>query len=373
MAITDKTTLALTLRPKSFDDVIGLEKPLNIIKTKLNKGEVPRAILIRGQYGCGKTTLAHIIARYIQGPMFDGTPSVQEVNAAHYRKIENMRVLAESAGAYPMQGTYSVIILDECHKLTGDAQDILLKELEVAKSPTVWILCTTDPQDINKGVLDRCFPLDVHGMNEEEKKELVERAVAVTEFSDGEKVKEFLRLLNKYNVVSPRQVLGAFEQLNSGNSPMDSVAAFAISATPEYHDIAFAVVFGDWYKSMSLWGGKMNVRPVGELIRDLEDALGKKGKTEDNELVTVDDDEIVDSKPQAARTLRAVLGAFLKGRVLPKALKGGTYKFPSAQDGERADKAMHVLANLIPADAFELQWSGVVLTLYRINRIMQGR
>ena len=62
--------LALTMRPRQFSEIIGLKKPLEIIKKKLDTGEIPRGFLLQGPYGCGKTTLAHIIAQYIQGPFF---------------------------------------------------------------------------------------------------------------------------------------------------------------------------------------------------------------------------------------------------------------------------------------------------------------
>src|SRR5271166_541516 len=172
MPITDQTTLSLTLRPKNFDEIIGLKKVLPVVREKLSSGAVPRGFIIKGQYGCGKTTLAHIIARYVQGAMFDGQPDVEEVNGANYRKIDDMRQLAERAGTYPMLGTYKVVILDECQQLTKEAQQILLKELEVPMSPTVWILCTTDPEKINQGVRDRCFPVEVVGLNAEERHEL---------------------------------------------------------------------------------------------------------------------------------------------------------------------------------------------------------
>ncbi len=362
------------MRPRDFDQVIGLEKPIELIKKKIDAGEIPRAILLRGPYGCGKTTLAHIIARYVQGPFFEGTPSVHEVNAANYRKIENMRVLSEEAGQYPMPpSTYHIIILDECHKLTGDAQDVLLKELEVPKSSTIWILGTTDPEDLNQGVRDRCFPLDVAGMDADQRHTLIKRAQETTGYGDDDEVAKFEALITKFSVVSPRRILGAFELMKSGLDAQSAVAGVAISVTPEYHDIAFATLFGQWDKDITLWG-KVPVRAVGALFRDLEDKLSKKPKSEsEEEDRVVDDSDITDSKPEAARALRAVLGAFLKGRCVPKALKGGKYKFPTAQESDRAYKAMHVLANTVPSAAFELQWSGIAVVLYRVNQIMQGK
>ncbi len=377
MAITKETTLSLTLRPKAFEEVIGLEKPVRIIKAKLDKGEIPRAILIRGPYGCGKTTLGHIIAQYVQlmaNPFFEGVADVHEVNGANERKIENMRALAEEAGSYPMVGTYHVIIIDECHKLTGDAQDILLKELEVPVSPTIWILCTTEPEALNEGVVARCFPLDVEGMDAAQIHELLARAAAAKNYTDD--LTAFEAAVIRARIASPRKILQAFEQLLSGNDVDAAVNSQTLLITPEYRDIAFGVCFGSWDKDVLAWG-KVPVKPVGQLLLDLEIKLSKKAKNEaekEEDDHSVDDSEIsADGKVQAAHALKAILGGYLKGRVLPKLLKKGTYKFNSPDERDRADKAMQVLAGMIPANVFELQWSGIVMTLHRVNRIMQGK
>jgi ATPase family associated with various cellular activities (AAA) len=372
MPLSEKTQLALTMRPRSFSDVIGLEIAVKTAKTEIDAGNIPRGFLIVGPYGCGKTTLAHIISHYIQGPLFDGHPAVQEVNGANYRKIENMRTLAESAGSYPMVGTYSVIIMDECHQLTKDAQQILLKELEVPKSPTVWILATTDPDKLNEGIRGRCFILTVEGMDAVQRHELLERAAKEKGHGD---FSDFEAAITKAKVVSPRKILNAFETYHSGTPAVQAVAAMCLSISPEYHDIAFAVCFGQWDKSVQMFGGNVTVKPVGQLLKELDERLKKKpasdGTVEEKEDVIEDDD--LDSKQDAALALRAVVGAFLKGQVLPTIQKNNTFKFKPQEKMDRAYKAMHALANAIPDGAFELKWSGIMTTLYRVNSIMQGR
>ncbi len=372
LVITDKTVLGLTMRPDSIDEVIGLKKAVALIKSKLGTGAVPRGILLRGPYGCGKTTLAYIIAKYIQGPFFEGKPEVREVNAANARKLEDMRALAKEAGGYPFVGTYNVILLDECHKLTGDAMDVLLKELEVPKSPTVWILATTDPGAVNPGVLARCFPIDVEGMDASERHELVARA-CVHENYKGDTA-EFEKQLTKYNVVSPRIVLAGFEQLVGGRSAEEAVAAVSLTITPEYHEIAFAVCFGYWDRP-TVWSGKQVAKPVAQLLYELDEKLKKKPKAsseaEESE-TAVDDSDIQDSKPDAARALRAVIGAFIKGQCMPKMVKG-QLKYKTAFEVDRSYRALTALANACPATWFELQWSGLLITLARVNKIMQER
>ena len=176
--------------------------------------------------------------------------------------------------------------------------------------------------------------------------------------------------------MSPRKIVAAFDLLAQGTSPENAVSTMAMVATPEYHDIAFAVCFGKWSTETSMFGGTVTIQPLGKLLKDLDDRLKKKPSVDDNTEEaenTVDEDDIVDSKPEAARVLRAIVGAFLKGRVLPKIQKKGIYKYPALQDCERAVAAMRELGNMVPADNFELQWSGLFITLFRINQIMQGK
>lgn len=372
IALTDKTVLGLTMRPSSLDEVIGLKKAVALVKSKLGTGAVPRAILLRGPYGCGKTTLAYIIAKYIQGPFFEGNPEVQEVNAANARKLEDMRTLAKSAGGYPFVGTYNVILLDECHKLTGDAMDVLLKELEVPKSPTVWILATTDPGAVNPGVLARCFPIDVEGMDAEERHELVARAAEHEGYKED--TSAFEKQLTRYNVVSPRIILAGFEQLLGGRSAEEAVAAVSLTVTPEYHNIAFAVCYGYWDKPLA-WGGKTVAQPVAQLLYELDEKLKKKPKTtsevEESE-TAVDDSDIQDSKPDAANALRAIVGAFIKNFVMPKMVKG-TLKYKSQFDVDKAGRALVALSSTCNPAHFSLNWSGLLVTLSRVNKIMQER
>lgn len=366
MAISEATTLSLTMRPRSFEDVLGLDDAVNTLRNKLDKGEVPRGFLIKGPYGCGKTTLAHIIARYIQGPLFDGEPCVQEKNSAYHRKLDEMRTLADSAGSYPMIGTYNVIILDECQQITKDAQQVLLKELEVPKSPTVWILCTTDPEKVNEGIRSRCFTIEVQAMTTENRNRLIDRAAEKVGFTGNTNDLKAATLKGK--VTSPRKILMAFETYCNGTPAEQAVAQMSLNIAPEYFEIAFAVCFGSWSKP-SFNGGK----PLGQMLKELDERLKKKpapaeGVEEKEDAIEEDD---LDTKSDAARATRAVVGAFLKGQILPS-YKGTTLKYKEPTKSDRACKALQVLANFIPAEAFDLEWSGLMAALYRVNQIMNG-
>jgi len=362
------------MRPKDFDEIIGLETQVNTLRTKLASGDIPRAFALLGPFGCGKTTLAYIIAQLVQGWEFQGQPQVYEINAGNVTGIDAMRTLADSAGSYPMVGKYKVIILDECHKLSKPAQELLLKEFEVPKSPTVWILCTTEPDKVAEGLIQggRTFTITVEGLNAAQRAELVARACKAINH-DGD-VSDFLAAITKGQVVSPRRILAAFETYHAGTPAQQAVGQVTAADLPEYHDIAFSVCYGQWDKDVSWAGGATTLLAAGTLIKQLDDKLKKKPKAdaeaEDSETGIEPEDVI--SKADAAAGLRCVTAAFLKGMLLPKQ-KGKQYTFKAQAKMDKVFEAMLALAGLPPYGAFGIEWPATIAALYRVNQRMNGR
>jgi len=154
-------------RPKRFKEVVGQDAVVAQLKGMVKTGRVPKALLLGGPYGCGKTTLAHIFARAINcAKPQDGEPCLKcepckdaadviEVNVADERGIDTMRQLVETT-VYAPSYNYRVYILDEFHQATSHAQQALLKPLENPQGRTVWIICTTDPGAVLPTIVSRC-------------------------------------------------------------------------------------------------------------------------------------------------------------------------------------------------------------------------
>lgn len=167
-------SMAVEYRPRVIEDVIGQAGPKKELATIFKKGTPPAAILITGDTGLGKTTLSRIIARTLNCKTLDGCgkcascklfdinpdnhPDYKEINAAEQRGIDDVRQLIELSSYRPRFNT-RVIVMDECHQITGAAMEALLKSLEEPTDSTLWVLATTNPEKLKATIIDRCLHL----------------------------------------------------------------------------------------------------------------------------------------------------------------------------------------------------------------------
>lgn len=172
------------------------------------KGErkPPKAILFTGPSGCGKTTLARILA----ASMGCAEQDIQELDTADFRGIDSIREIRRQMGLASLTGSDRVWILDECHKLTNDAQNALLKALENPPAHVYFILCTTDPHLLLKTILTRCTQFMVEALTT---RDLVEIMSGVC---GGEGVTipdSVLKKIAKMAAGSPRAALTSLERV----------------------------------------------------------------------------------------------------------------------------------------------------------------
>ncbi len=172
----ENSTLPLKYRPASLDDIVGNEEVVQLLKNQLAKNSkqpISHSLLFHGPTGCGKTTLARIIANELGARGSD----IQEIDSADFRGVDTIREIRKQCNYKPLEGPRRVWILDECHRLTGDAQSALLKALEDAPSHVYFILCTTDPQKLLPTIRGRCAQYQVRLLTDLEMKKLLRRVV----------------------------------------------------------------------------------------------------------------------------------------------------------------------------------------------------
>ncbi len=175
--------LARKYRPQHFDDLIGQDATVRILRRAFQLGRVAHAFMLTGVRGVGKTTTARIIARALNcigvdgkgGPtadpcgvcanctaiLADRHPDVLEMDAASRTGVDDIREIIEATRFRPMQGRMKVFIIDEVHMLSRNAFNALLKTLEEPPEQVTFVFATTELRKVPVTVLSRCQRFDL--------------------------------------------------------------------------------------------------------------------------------------------------------------------------------------------------------------------
>ena len=234
------TALYRSERPEVFDEILGQEHIVRILKHQIESGEVSHAYLFCGTRGTGKTTTARILAKGVnclnEDPkkrpcgvcenckaIKDGTfMDVIEIDAASNNGVENIRELRESVKYPPAVGRKKVYIIDEVHMLSPGAFNALLKTLEEPPENVMFIMATTEPQNLPATILSRCLRLDFKRVPQ---KLLMEGMRRICEEKGVTLTESALKLLANCADGSVRDGLSVLDQvLASGQKEIDREA-----------------------------------------------------------------------------------------------------------------------------------------------------
>jgi len=164
--------IARKWRPQRFGEIAGQQHVTRTLANALKTGRIPPAYIFSGQRGVGKTTTARILAKALnceKGPTAEpcnecrfckdvtggSSLDVMEIDAASNRGIDQIRELREMVRYASAGGRYRVVILDEAHQLTDEASNALLKTLEEPPERVLFILATTQPEDLPDTIRSR--------------------------------------------------------------------------------------------------------------------------------------------------------------------------------------------------------------------------
>jgi DNA polymerase-3 subunit gamma/tau len=179
--------LARKYRPQRFSEVIGQDHVTRTLKNAIEQQRIAHGYIFSGHRGIGKTTIARILAMALNCRSTDhpvpepcgvcescqeiragNAVDVIEIDAATNRGIDEIRELREAARYRPARDRYKIYILDEAHQITDAAFNALLKTLEEPPPHIIFMMATTQPEDIPQTIRSRCQNFSFHAVKFDE-------------------------------------------------------------------------------------------------------------------------------------------------------------------------------------------------------------
>ena len=208
-------------RPKTLAEVVGQEQVTKPLLLALRQNKLSHAYLFIGPRGCGKTSVARILAHEINGfdyELEDDYVDIIEIDGASNRGIDNIRELREKAAIAPTKGKYKIYIIDEVHMLTKEAFNALLKTLEEPPAHVIFMMATTDAYKVPITITSRAqtytFNLAsqpvifdfLKSIAEKEKINIEDLALNIIAKRGGGSFRDSLSLLDQISTLSDQKI-----------------------------------------------------------------------------------------------------------------------------------------------------------------------
>ncbi|WP_311487476.1 DNA polymerase III subunit gamma/tau [uncultured Helcococcus sp.] len=225
-------------RPKDFDQVLGQDNIVNILKNQIKNKNISHAYIFSGGRGTGKTSTAKIFSKAVnclnpiegnpcnecancRSILEERTMDIVEMDAASNRRIDDIRQLRDQVIYPPSNLKYKVYIIDEAHMITNEGFNALLKIMEEPPKHLIFILATTEIDKIPDTILSRTQRFEFKSISErdiskqinlvldQEDVKLEDRAVDIIANAASGAMRDGLSILDQVISIGKKEILAS--------------------------------------------------------------------------------------------------------------------------------------------------------------------
>jgi putative ATPase len=210
--------LADRMRPETLDEFLGQEEllgPGKPLRTQIERDELG-SMLLWGPPGCGKTTLARIIAKRTRSEYVPFSAVLSGI-----KEIKQVMAKAEAARRY---GKRTIVFVDEVHRFNRAQQDAFLPHVEAGNILLIGATTENPSFEVIAALLSRMKVYVLHALTEERIAGLLRRAL-----------EDPVRGLGKEKVEAPAKILERIATLANGDarSALNTIEALVLGTEPD--------------------------------------------------------------------------------------------------------------------------------------------
>jgi putative ATPase len=171
--IKSASPLADRMRPERLEDFFGQDNLIGekkILRSAIEQDEIP-SMIFWGPPGCGKTTLAKIIAKMTKSAFV-------EISATGGSVKEARQIIATADENLRRSGKRTIFFIDEIHRFNKSQQDVFLPPVETGTVTLIGATTENPSFEVNSALLSRCRVFVLSALEPEEIEKIIRHAIS---------------------------------------------------------------------------------------------------------------------------------------------------------------------------------------------------